>query len=95
MKDLAFELQVPADPAFRPIAAEAAGKYGESVGLAGDQARSLEVSLQETVDLAVGAGGGALVSLEVHREGDRLDVTVSGGAGASTVSRTLPPDAPS
>lgn len=95
MKDLAFELQVPADPAFRPIAAEAAGKYGESVGLAGDEARSLEVSLQETVDLAIGAGGGAPVSLEVHREGDRLDVTVSGGARASTISRTLPPDAPS
>ena len=46
LKDLAFELQVPADPAFRPIAAEAAGKYGESVGLGGDEARALEVSLQ-------------------------------------------------
>lgn len=89
MKDLVFELLVPADPAFGPIAAEAAGKYGETVGLAGDEARALEVSLQETVDRAVSAGGGTPVSLEVHRAGDTLDVTITGGGRSSTLSRTL------
>ena len=91
LKDLAFELQVPADPAFRPIAAEAAGKYGESVGLGGDEAGALEVSLQETVDLAAGTAEGTPISVEVRRAGDRLEVTISGGGEPSTLSRALTP----
>lgn len=89
MKDLAFELQVPADPAFRPIAAEAAGKYGETLGLAADQTRALEASLQEAVDMAVDAGSDASVSLGVEREGDRLELTVSSGDSSSTITRQL------
>jgi hypothetical protein len=46
LKDLAFELSVPADPAFRPLAADAAGKYGETLGLSHEEAASLTVSVQ-------------------------------------------------
>lgn len=89
LKDLAFALSVPSDPAFRPLAAEAAGKYGETLGLPAEEAGALAASAQEAVDLAAGAGGGGDVSIEVHREGDRLEVTVSGGDESSTLSRSL------
>lgn len=89
MKDLAFALSVPADPAFRPLAAEAAGRYGETLGLPAQEAGALTRSAQEAVDLAAGAGGGQDVSLEVRRAGDQLEVTVTGGGQSSTLSRSL------
>lgn len=89
LKDLAFALSVPSDPAFRPLAAEAAGKYGETLGLPAEEAGALAASAQEAVDLAAGAGGGDEVSIEVHRDGDRLEITVSGGTESSTLSRSL------
>lgn len=89
MKDLAFALSVPADPAFRPLAADAAGKYGETLGLPAQEAAALTASAQEAADLAAGAGGGGDVSLEVRREGDQLEVTISGGGESSTLSRNL------
>lgn len=88
LKDLAFALSVPSDPAFRPLAAEAAGKYGETLGLPAGEARALAASAQEAVDLAAGAGGGD-VSIEVHRDGDQLEVTITGGDESSTLSRSL------
>lgn len=89
LKDLAFALSVPSDPAFRPLAAEAAGKYGETLGLPADEAGALAASAQEAVDLATGAGAGGDVSIEVHRDGDQLEVTVTGGDESSTLSRSL------
>lgn len=88
LKDLAFALSVPSDPAFRPLAAEAAGKYGETLGLPAQEAGALAASAQEAVDLAAAAGG-ADVSVEVHRAGDQLEVTVTGGDESSTLSRSL------
>jgi anti-sigma regulatory factor (Ser/Thr protein kinase) len=89
LKDLAFALSVPPDPAFRPLAAEAAGKYGETLGLPEQEAGALTVSTREAVELAAGAGGGGDVSLEVSRDGDHLEVTVRGGHESSTLSRSL------
>ena len=88
MKDLAFSLSVPADPAFRPLAADAAGKYGETLGLSEQEARALTVSVQEGIDLAAGTGAGD-VSIDVHRAGDQLELTMSGGGQSSTLSRSL------
>ena len=89
MKYLAFALSVPADPAFRPLASEAAGKYGESLGLPEQEARALTASAREAVDLAAGTGEGPEVSLVVHRQGDQLELTVSAGGESSTLSRSL------
>lgn len=80
---------MPADPAFRPIAAEAAGKYGESLGLPGPAAGALAASAQEAVDQAVGAAGGGTISIGVSREGDSLELTVTGGGRSATLSRSL------
>jgi hypothetical protein len=88
LKDLAFALAVPADPAFRPLVAEVAGKYAESLGLPEPEARALSASAREAVDLAAGTGAGD-VTIEVHREGDQLELTVSGVGTSSTMSRTL------
>lgn len=85
---MAFALSVPSDPAFRPLAAEAAGKYGETLGLSGQEARALTASAREAVDAAAGAGGGD-VSVEVRRQGDQLEFTFSGGGTSSTLSRSL------
>jgi anti-sigma regulatory factor (Ser/Thr protein kinase) len=89
LKDLAFALSVPSDPAFRPLAAEAAGKYGETLGLPEHEAGALTASAQEAVDLAAGAGGGGDVRIEVHRDGDQLEITIAGGGQSSTIARTL------
>jgi hypothetical protein len=89
LKDLSFELSVPSDPAFRPLASEAAGKYGETLGLPEQEASALTVSAREAVELAAGAGGGADVTVAVCREGDQLELTVSGGGESSTLSRSL------
>ena len=89
MKDLAFELSVPADPAFRPLAAEAAGKYGESLGLPAQEAAALTASAQDAVDLAAAAAGGGGVGIDVRRAGDSLELTVTGGGKSSTLSRSL------
>lgn len=89
MKDLAFALTVPADPAFRPLASEVAGKYGESLGLSEPEAGALTASAREAVDLAAGTGEGTDVGIEVHREGDQLQLTVSGGGESFTLSRSL------
>lgn len=89
MKDLAFALSVPSDPAFRPLAAEAAGKYGETLGLPEQEARALTASAREAVDAAAGASGGGDVSVEVRRQGDQLELTFSGGGTSSTLSRSL------
>ncbi|MEX2269902.1 MAG: hypothetical protein WD690_00430 [Vicinamibacterales bacterium] len=89
MKHLAFALSVPADPLFRPLASEVAGKYGESLGLSEQEARALTDSAREAVDLAAGTGEGTEVSVAVHREGDQLELTVSGGGESSTMSRSL------
>jgi anti-sigma regulatory factor (Ser/Thr protein kinase) len=89
LKDLAFALSVPSDPAFRPLAAEAAGKYGETLGLPAQEAGALTASAQEAVDLAAGAGGSGDVSIEVHRDGDQLEVTITGGDESSTLTRSL------
>jgi hypothetical protein len=89
LKDLAFALAVPADPAFRPLVSEVAGKYGESLGLPEPEARALAASAGEAVDLAAGTGPGAEITIEVHREGDQLELTVSGGGTSSTMSRSL------
>lgn len=86
---MAFALSVPADPAFRPLAAEAAGKYGETLGMPAQEAGALTQSAQEAVDLAAGAGGGDDVSVEVRRTGDRIELTVTGGGQSSTLSRSL------
>jgi hypothetical protein len=88
LKDLAFSLSVPADPAFRPLAADAAGKYGETLGLPEQEARALAASAQEAVDLAAGTGAGD-VSIEVQRVGDQLELTVAGNGRSSTLSRSL------
>jgi len=87
LKDLAFTLSVPADPAFRPLAADAAGKYAETLGCTAQEAAALAASAGEAVDLAAGAGSD--VSLDVRRDGDHLELTVSGGGRSSTLSRTL------
>lgn len=89
LKDLAFALSVPADPAFRPLASEVAGKYGESLGLSEQEAQALTASAREAVDLAAGTGEGTDVKVEMHREGDQLELTVSGGGESSTLSRSL------
>lgn len=88
MKDLAFELSVPSEPAFRPLAADAAGKYGETLGLPGQEAAALTASTSEAVDLAAGTGGDA-VSVRVERDGDHLALTVTGTGRSSTLSRSL------
>lgn len=86
---MAFSLSVPSDPAFRPLAAEAAGKYGETLGLPEAEAAALVASAREAVDLAAGAARAGDVSLDVRREGDHLELTVSGAGRSSTLSRTL------
>lgn len=90
MKDLAFELRVPADPAFRPLAASAAGTYGASVGMTEPDARALEASLQEPVDRAAGADGDTVVQVRVCRVNGELEITVAGEGDPTTVSRPLP-----
>ena len=89
LKDLAFSLSVPTDPAFRPLAADAAGKYGETLGLSAQEAAALTASAQEAVDLAAGAGAGD-VAIDVTRDGDQLELTVTGAGKPSTLLRTLP-----
>ncbi len=89
MKDLAFELSVPADPAFRPLAAQAAGKYGETLGLPAQDAAALTASVQDAVDLAAGAAGGGAIGVDVRRVGDSLEFAVTGGGKSSTLSRSL------
>ena len=89
MKDLAFELSVPADPAFRSIAAEAAGMYGESLGLPVPDAGALTASAREAVDAAAAASPGGTISVGVSRTGDNLELTVTGGGGSATLSRSL------
>lgn len=83
---------MPADPAFRAIAAEAAGKYGESLGLPVPEAGALTASAREAVNdaaRAAGAGGDARVSIGVSRAGDSLELTVTGGGRSATLSRSL------
>lgn len=80
---------MPADPAFRPIAAEAAGKYGESLGLPEREAGALVASAQEAVDHAAVASAGGTVSIGVSRSGDSLELTVTGGGRSATLSRSL------
>lgn len=89
MKDLAFELSVPADPAFRPIAAEAAGKYGASLGLPEPEAGALTASAREAIDQAAAASGDGTVRIGVSRAGDSLELTVTGGGRSATLSRSL------
>ena len=89
MKDLAFELSVPADPAFRPLVAEAAGKYGETLGLGPQEAGALSVSAREAADLAAAADADGVVSIGVRRTRESLEITVSGGGQSSTLSRSL------
>lgn len=89
MKDLAFTLSVPADPAFRPLAADAAGKYGETLGLTEQEAGALATSAREAIDLAAGAGAGGDVTVDVTREGDHLEFSISGAGRSSTLTRSL------
>ena len=89
LKALAFELSVPADPAFRSIAAEAAGMYGGSLGLPGPEAGALTASAREAVDAAAAASPGGTVSIGVTRAGDSLELTVTGGGRSATLSRSL------
>lgn len=89
LKDLAFSLSVPTDAAFRPLAAESAGKYGETLGLSAGEAAALTASAQEAVDLAAGGGAGD-VAIDVHRDGDQLELTITGAGDSSTLMRTLP-----
>jgi anti-sigma regulatory factor (Ser/Thr protein kinase) len=89
LKDLAFSLSVPTDPAFRPLAADAAGKYGETLGLSEPEAAALTASAQEAVDLAAAAGARD-VAIDVQRDGDQLEITVAGAGTPSTLLRTLP-----
>ena len=89
MKDLAFALSVPADPAFRPLASEVAGKYGESLGLSADEGQAFTASAREAVDLASGTGAGPNVEVEMRRQGDQLLLTVTGGGEPTTLSRSL------
>jgi hypothetical protein len=89
LKDLAFELSVPADPAFRLIAAEAAGKYGESLGLPEPEAGALTASAREAVEQAAGASRDGMVRIDVTRAGDSLELTVTGGGRSATLSRSL------
>ena len=89
LKELAFALSVPADPAFRPLASEVAGKYGESLGLPPEEAQAFTASAREAVDLAAGTGEGPNVSVEMHRESGQLVLTVSGGGEPTTLSRSL------
>ncbi|MDQ3070343.1 MAG: hypothetical protein M3R55_11525 [Acidobacteriota bacterium] len=88
MKDLSFELSVPADPAFRSLVAAAAGKYGESLGMPGAEARAFEASLQEAVDLSAASGSGE-VHLTVERDSGQLEVTIAAGGTSTTVARSL------
>lgn len=80
---------MPSDPAFRPLASDAAGKYGETLGLPEPEAGALVVSTREAVDLAAGAGAGSDVTVAVCRAGNQLELTVSGGGESSTLSRSL------
>lgn len=80
---------MPADPAFRAIAAEAAGKYGESLGLPEPDAGALTASAREAVDAAAGASSEGTVSIGVSREGDSLELTVTGGGRSAMLSRSL------
>jgi anti-sigma regulatory factor (Ser/Thr protein kinase) len=89
LKDLAFELSVPADPAFRGMAPLAVGKYGETLGLAEPDVRALEASLQEAVDLAAGADAGGQIHLDIARRGDQLEMTITAGGTTTTLSRGL------
>lgn len=79
---------MPADPAFRPLAAEAAAKYGATLGLPLDEAGALAVSVQEAADRAAGAAAGT-VQIVVVRAGATLELTVTGGTQSSTLSRSL------
>lgn len=80
---------MPADPAFRPIAAEAAGKYGEALGLPGPEAGALTASTREAVDAAARDSAGGTISVGVSRAGDSLELTVTGGGRSATLSRSL------
>lgn len=82
---------MPADPAFRLIAAEAAGKYGESLGLPEHEAGALTASAHQAVNDAAraAAGGDGTVSIGVSRAGDSLELTVTGGGRSATLSRSL------
>ena len=80
---------MPADPTFRPLAAAAAGKYGETLGLPPQEAGALAVSAQEAADLAAAAAAGGTVQIVVVLAGDTLELTVTGGTQSSTLSRSL------
>jgi hypothetical protein len=89
LKELAFSVSVPTEPAFRALAADTAGKYGETLGLSPREATALTVSAQEAVDLAAGAGASDVV-IDVHRHGEQLELTVTGAGKSTTLLRTVP-----
>lgn len=80
---------MPADPAFRGMGPQAAGKYGETLGLAEPEARALEASLQEAVDLAAGADAGGQIDLSITRSGQQLEMAITAGGTTTTLSRGL------
>jgi hypothetical protein len=81
---LSFRLQLPADAAFRPLAADAASRLAEIVGGTAADGAAFAAAIDDAL-AALGTGAG-MVDLEFRTAGGALEAVVE-RAGQSRVLR--------
>jgi hypothetical protein len=86
-----FKLTVPADPRYRALGAEVAGKYVEVAGGSEADATALAGALSEAMtDVVDGAANGADVELAFQPTSEGLEVQLACGARTSVFRHRLP-----
>jgi hypothetical protein len=80
-----FILVVPADPRFRVIAQDVAGRFAE---LSGGTAAAVQAAVKSAVD-AIATGDNAAVTLTFRKVDARVDVELRCGSKTSTISCPL------
>jgi hypothetical protein len=85
-----FTLSVPADPRYRVLAPELAGKYVELVGGSAADGKTLARAVSRAMsDFARSAGASADLELAFHAEGGEVEVTVRCGGRSTRVKHSL------